>query len=131
MTTGKVNNDALLEGLTPQANPDHILACQRAAANLDVDDSLFEYAVRLAGATREWSGIRMGASPRASIALIRCARALAFIREQPFVSPDEVKSVATAVLRHRIQLSAEMEIEGIQADDVIADILNHVEAPRK
>ncbi len=131
VTTGKVSNSSLLDKLTAVAKPEDILRCQQVAADIDVDDSLFEYAVRLTAATRDWSGIRMGASPRASIAMIRCARALALLRHQNFVTPDEIKSVAMPVLRHRIQLSAEMEIEGIHVDEVIDDILNNVEAPRQ
>lgn len=131
VTTGKVSNSSLLEKLSAVAKPEDIVRCQQVAASIDVDDTLFEYAVRLTAATRDWSGIRMGASPRASIAMIRCARALALLRNQGFVTPDEIKSVAMPVLRHRIQLSAEMEIEGIHIDEVIDDILNSVEAPRQ
>jgi MoxR-like ATPase len=131
VTTGKVTNSSLLERLNAIARPEDIIRCQQVAANIEVDDSLFEYAVRLTRATRDWSGIRMGASPRASIAMIRCARALALLRHQNFVTPDEVKTVALPVLRHRLQLSAEMEIEGIHVDEVIDDILNNVEAPRQ
>ncbi len=131
VTTGKVSSGSILSAIEKVATPKDIIQCQKVAAEIPVDDSLFDYAVRIVAATREWSGIRMGASPRASIALIRCARALALIRQQPFVTPDEIKSVAMPVIRHRIQLSAELEIEGIQIDDVIGDILSHVEAPRQ
>ncbi|WP_144392297.1 AAA family ATPase [Pleionea sediminis] len=131
VTTGKVSSSSILNAVNKVASPESILKAQKLAAEIPVDDSLFEYAVKIVAATREWPGIRMGASPRASIALIRCARALALIRSQSYVTPDEVKSIAMPVLRHRIQLSAELEIEGIQIDDVIDDILNQVEAPRK
>ncbi len=131
VTTGQVSGSSLLEKIEKVATPDDIIQCQKVAADIQVDDSLFDYAVRLVAATRDWAGVRMGASPRASIALIRCARALALIRHQNFVTPDEIKSVAMPVLRHRIQLSAEMEIEGIHVDEVIDDILNSVEAPRQ
>ncbi len=131
VTTNKIDNAALLEDLSPIAQPNDIIRCQKYAASIDADDSLFEYAVRIVAATRDWSGIRVGASPRASIALIRCARALALIQKQNFITPDDIKKIASAVLRHRIQLSAEIEIEGIAVDDVIQDILDNVEAPRQ
>jgi MoxR-like ATPase len=82
-------------------------------------------------ATREWSGVQMGASPRASIAIIRAAKSLALVRGSEFVSPDEIKAVALAVLRHRIVLSAELEIEGISVEQVIADLLAQIAAPRQ
>ncbi|NVJ60675.1 MAG: MoxR family ATPase [Gammaproteobacteria bacterium] len=131
VTTGMVSSNSLLERVASVASPADILDWQRAAAEIQVDDSLFDYAVRIVAATRDWAGIRMGASPRASIALIRCARALSLIEQQNFVSPDEIKRVAAPILRHRIQLSAELEIEGVGVDDVIADILNQVDAPRQ
>lgn len=131
VTTGQLNSYRLLSEIKPIADPASIEQCQMAAANIEVDDSLFNYAVRIVAATRDWSGIRVGASPRASIALIRCARALALIRQQNFITPDEIKSVAMPVLRHRLQLSAELEIEGVAVDDVIDDILSQVDAPRQ
>jgi MoxR-like ATPase len=81
-------------------------------------------------ASRDWSGIENGAGPRGSIALLRTARAEALLQGREFVTPDDIKAVAPAVLRHRLRLSAELEIEGYQPDDVLSDILANVEAPR-
>ncbi|WMS85823.1 AAA family ATPase [Pleionea litopenaei] len=131
ITTGQISNSSLLDLVNVVASPDDIIRCQKVASEIDVDHSLFEYAVRIVAATRDWPGIRMGASPRASLALIRCSRALALIKRQAFVTPDEIKEVAAPIIRHRVQLSAELEIEGISVDDVIQDILNQVEAPRQ
>ncbi|MGX5200602.1 AAA family ATPase [Aliikangiella sp. IMCC44632] len=130
VTTGQIDDSALMKNLEAVTTPQDIIALQNAAASIIVDDQLFDYAVRLVAATREWPGIEMGASPRASIAIIRAARALALIRGCKFVSPDEVKSVALPVLRHRIVLSAELEIEGVSITQVIADVLAQIEAPR-
>jgi MoxR-like ATPase len=81
-------------------------------------------------ATRDWQGIDNGAGPRASIALVRAARAHALLCGNGFVTPDDVKAVAHAVLRHRIKLSADLEIEGYRSDDVLAELLANVAAPR-
>ncbi len=131
VTTDQVDDSILLNKLTEISDPESIVKLQAKASSIIVDDTLFEYAVKIVATTREWSGVEMGASPRASIALIRAARALALIRGSDFVSPDEIKQIALPVLRHRIVLSAELEIEGITVSQVIADILSQVASPRK
>ncbi|WP_246722766.1 MoxR family ATPase [Aliikangiella sp. G2MR2-5] len=131
LTEGEVDDSALMREIEAITSPESILQLQKVAANIKVDDSLFEYAVNIVAASRDWSGVQMGASPRASIALIRAARALALVRGSDFISPDEIKSVALPVLRHRIVLSAELEIEGISITQVISDLLAQVAAPRE
>ncbi|MCG8426414.1 MAG: MoxR family ATPase [Chromatiales bacterium] len=110
--------------------PAEIQGLQRYASQLEVDEQIIAYAVRIARATREWSGIENGSGPRGSLALLRAARANAVLEGRRFVTPDDVKSVARPVLRHRIKLTADLEIEGYQPDDVLNDILENVEAPR-
>ncbi|MCW8999894.1 MAG: AAA family ATPase, partial [Kangiellaceae bacterium] len=119
ITVGEVDDSALMRGLDAITSPRSIIGLQNLAANITVDDALFEYAVNIVNASREWSGVQMGASPRASIALIRAARALALVRGSEFITPDEIKCVALPVLRHRVVLSAELEIEGIGVSQVI------------
>lgn len=131
ITTNEVDDSILMRELEPVTNPDNIMALQNLASSIMVDDALFDYAVRIVAATREWSGVQMGASPRASIAIIRAARALALVRGCEFVTPDELKAVALPVMRHRIVLSAELEIEGISISQVISDVLAQVPAPRQ
>lgn len=131
ITTNEVDDSILMRELEPVTNPDNIMALQNLASSIMVDNALFDYAVRIVAATREWSGVQMGASPRASIAIIRAARALALVRGCEFVTPDELKAVALPVLRHRIVLSAELEIEGISISQVISDVLAQVSAPRQ
>ncbi len=115
----------------PDAQLDRFLLNVRAlAASLVVDDGVIDYAVRLARATRENAGISRGAGPRASIALVRAARARALMAGRAFATPDDVKSVALAVLRHRVAVAPELEIEGRDADSVVADLLTQVQAPR-
>ena len=106
-------------------------ALQESCAQLTIDDQLIEYAVRICQATRNHPGLLSGAGPRASIALIRCAKAKAMINNNSFVLPDDIKSVALPVLRHRLRLTADMEIEGMNADKLILQLLETVSAPHE
>lgn len=119
-----------LDGLDPILGPHDVLRIQEQVAQLAVDDRVLDYAVRLVRATREWRGIQMGAGPRGSIALVRAARAYALLTGNSFVTPDDIKAIAPAVLRHRIALTPDLEIEGLQADDVLSRLLLDVKAPR-
>ncbi|OWK38910.1 ATPase family [Pseudomonas oleovorans subsp. oleovorans] len=107
-----------------------VLALQKIASDLPLDDQVLDYAVRLARATRSWPGLAMGAGPRASIALVRGARARALLRGGDFVLPDDIKSCALAVLRHRVRLVPELDIEGLSVDQVLQQLLDQVPAPR-
>ena len=110
--------------------PDNIVALQSAAAAIRVDDTVFDYAVRIVRATRSWNGVSAGAGPRGGIALVRSARSMALMEGRSFVTPDDIKSVALPALRHRIALAPELEIEGHSTDDVLLRLLEEVEAPR-
>ena len=107
-----------------------VLALQKIASELPIDDQVLDYAVRLARATRTWPGLAMGAGPRASIALVRGGRARALLRGGEFVLPDDIKGCALAVLRHRVRLSPELDIEGLSVDQVLQQLLDQVPAPR-
>ncbi|MDG9930263.1 MULTISPECIES: MoxR family ATPase [unclassified Pseudomonas] len=107
-----------------------VLALQKIASELPIDDQVLDYAVRLARATRTWPGLAMGAGPRASIALVRGGRARALLRGGDFVLPDDVKACALAVLRHRVRLAPELDIEGLSVDQVLQQLLDQVPAPR-
>ena len=107
-----------------------VQALQRIASELPLDEQVLDYAVRLARATRTWPGFTLGAGPRASIALVRGARARALLRGGEFVIPDDVKGCALAVLRHRVRLSPELDIEGLSVDQVLRQMLDQVPAPR-
>ncbi len=105
-------------------------AMQKIASAIAVDDSVLNYAVRLVRMTRQWPGLTSGAGPRASIDLIRYARAAALLNGNAFVTPDDVKRSALNVLRHRVHLSAELEIEGLQVEQVLQQLLDQVPVPR-
>ena len=107
-----------------------VLIMQKIAGDLPLDEQVLDYAVRLARATRSWPGLAIGAGPRASIALVRGGRARALLRGGDFVLPDDIKGCALAVLRHRVRLSPELDIEGLSIDQVLLQLLDQVPAPR-
>ena len=105
-------------------------AAQQQCTAVEVDNKVAEYAVNLVRATRGTTLLRHGAGPRASIALLRCARAMALINGVGFVTPDDVKSMVLPVLRHRVILAPEVEIDGLGVDEVLGNLLEKVDAPR-
>ena len=131
ITGGHVGDKLNVAAVQPVLSRQQIIQLQRTAANLTVDEQVIHYAVDLVRATREWNGGQVGAGPRGSISLLRAARAQALYQGNDFVTPDDVKSIAPAVLRHRIQLDADLRIKNYQPDDIIADILQSVASPRQ
>ena len=103
---------------------------QAECAAIEVDNKVAEYAVNLARSTRGTTMLRHGAGPRASIALLRCAKALALINGMNFITPDDVKTMVLPVLRHRVILAPEVEIDGLGVDEVLTSLLEKVDAPR-
>ena len=130
VTTTSVGDRLSVDAIATVVQPAHVMRLQALAATLTVDDGVLGYAVRLARATRENAGLARGAGPRASIALVRAARARALVGGRAFATPDDVKAVAPSVLRHRVALSPELEIEGRSVDSVLTDLLSQIEAPR-
>ena len=107
-----------------------VQALQKIASDMPLDEQVLDYAVRLARSTRNWPGLTLGAGPRASIALVRCARARALLRGGEFVTPDDVKDCALAVLRHRVRLAPESEMDGVSVDQLLLQLLDQITAPR-
>ncbi len=116
--------------MTALLDTEQLRQIQALLPHVVVDEQILQYAVRLVRATRENPTIVQGAGPRASIALIRCARAYALLRRRNYVLPDDIKAMALPVMRHRIMLSADVEIDGLKPDDVLRKLLETVEAPR-
>ena len=112
------------------ANYDVIRQCREATNGVIVDESIISYISEITRQTRSIPHFLLGGSPRASIALLLCSKALAAVRGREYVTPDDVKVMAQPVLRHRVILKAESEIEGITVDDVLQSILDSVEVPR-
>jgi MoxR-like ATPase len=120
-----------IEPVQPVVDPAAVVHIQEAAARIELDARIVEYAVRLVRATRESPGVAVGAGPRGALALVRCARARALLDGRDFVLPDDIQDVALPVLRHRLVLVPEAELEGQSSDDVVERLLQTVEAPRK
>ena len=130
VTTGKAHDSLSVDDIEAVASGEDILALQQLTAEIQVDDAVFEYAARIARSTREWHSFSLGAGPRATIALIRVGRACALLNGRGYVTPNDIKQAAHPVLRHRVALTAEMEIEGIGIDAALTQMLDEIEAPR-
>ena len=114
----------------PLPEPAAVMRCRAEVRAARMEPGVQRYLVELVRRTREHPSVAYGASPRASVALLLCSKALAAMSGRDFATPDDVKAVAPATLRHRISLRAEAELDGATPDAVIADILNTVEVPR-
>lgn len=104
--------------------------CQDLIEKIHIKDEILVYIAKLIDSTRNNGDLVLGASPRASLAIMRAAKAIAAMNGRDFVTPDDVKYVAHPVLNHRIMLTAEREMEGIETEDVIRELTEHLEIPR-
>lgn len=104
--------------------------CRAEVRNMRMEPSVQKYIVEIVRKTRNHQSILYGASPRASVAMLLCSKALAAIRGRDFPTPDDIRDIAAPVLRHRIILRAEAELDGATTDAAIADIIKTVEVPR-
>ncbi|HTG94041.1 MAG TPA: MoxR family ATPase [Pyrinomonadaceae bacterium] len=116
--------------LIPLEDPNSIIHCREQVRRARMEPGVQHYAVDLVRRTRSHPFIHYGASPRASVALLLCSKALAAMRGRDFTTPDDVRDVSLPVLRHRLTLRAEAELDGVTADAVIADIIKSAEVPR-
>jgi MoxR-like ATPase len=107
-----------------------LAAARQEIESVRVEPALYKYLVTLIRRTRDWPALTLGASPRAAIGLFSVARALAGIEGHDFLIPDDIKIAAPAVLRHRIMLKPEADLEGLTADQVVSEILAAVEVPK-
>jgi len=116
--------------LQPLQDPNAIIQCRQEVSRSHMETGVQHYAVDIVRRTRVHPFVHYGASPRASVALLLCSKAVAAIRGRDFVTPDDVRDVALPVLRHRLTLRAEAELDGVTPDAVISDILKLTEVPR-
>ncbi|MFN3713409.1 MAG: AAA family ATPase [Alcanivoracaceae bacterium] len=128
---GTISDSLAVANLVALADASGVLAMQRLATTVSLDDAVVDYALRLVRSTRDLPGLARGAGPRASIALCTAGRAEALLEGRDFVIPDDIKRVARPVLRHRIQLSADAEIEGQTPESLLRRLLDQVPAPRQ
>ena len=125
-------NARRLDQVEIQALPDAdaISRCRAEVRNMRMETGVQRYVVDVVRRTRDHPAVHYGASPRAAVALLLCAKALAAILDRDFPTPDDVRDIARPVLRHRLTLRAEAELDGATPDSVISDILQTAEVPR-
>jgi MoxR-like ATPase len=117
-------------GLERVVSADEVMAMQAALGQVRVEEGVLDYITDIVARTRSHRSIYLGASPRASIALLWSARALAASEGRDFVVPDDVKTLAPSVMRHRVVLHPDAEIEGVSPDDCVDGILREAKVPR-
>ncbi|MGI8509412.1 MAG: AAA family ATPase [Gemmatimonadaceae bacterium] len=120
------------------ATPESIMAARKRISDLYMDERIVDYIVDIVAATRDPKAagladlgplIQFGASPRATLSLAQASRAIAFLHDRAYVTPDDVKSVAPDVLRHRVLITYEAEAEDVTSDNVVSRILDAIPAP--
>lgn len=129
--TGRRLHDDAVEALAPAMTRDELLASRQTVARaVRVDPGIQRYILDVVTATRRDESVQIGAGPRASLALLDCARARAALLGRDFATPDDVKAQAEAVLAHRVTLAPEAEMEGATLAEVLRRIFESVEVPR-
>jgi MoxR-like ATPase len=123
-------HDVRAAGVRPVATAADLLVARQEVARVTVEPPVMAYVVALARATRNQPSVQLGVSPRGAAALMTSAKAWAWLSGRPFVTADEVKAVARPVLRHRIMVRPELELEGSTADGILDAVLAAVPAPR-
>ena len=120
----------VLDSVTQVLNAKQIAEYQRTIKQIIIESNLLKYIAAIVDNTRTNANLFLGASPRASLAIMNASKALAAINGRDFVTPDDIKKIAPSVLRHRIMLTPEREMEGITADKVVQQIIETIEIPR-
>lgn len=116
--------------LSPQVSVDEILACRSVLEQVQVEESVLRYIAGIVRATRNHPQVMLGASPRAGLNLLNLGKAMAAAEGRDYVTPDDVKIVVKPVLRHRVVPNPDVELEGLNADDLINEITSSVMVPR-
>ena len=119
-----------LEELKPIVTLDELLLYRSLLSKMVVEESLMQYMVQVVRLTRNTKAVYLGASPRATVALLNASKAHALLEGRDFVTPEDIKRVAPAVLRHRLILSAEAEMEGYSAPRIVETLIDQVEVPK-
>ena len=119
-----------LDDIAPIISKDELLSLRDTLRSVLVDDSLMGYIAQIVQQTRTSKAVFLGASPRAAVAMLQTSKAIALINGRDFVTPDDIKIVAPAVLDHRIIITAEAEMQGYTASKIVATLINNVEVPK-
>lgn len=122
--------NTLLDQVTPVITAAQIAGYRKIINEVIIDPKLVELIVKIVQATRNNTALYLGASPRASLAILRSAKANAAIKGRDFVNPEDIIEMAVPVLRHRVILNPEKEMEGVTPDELINSIVSHIEVPR-
>jgi MoxR-like ATPase len=115
--------------LTP-IDPGLLLEAQQETKAVTVQEALFTYIVQIIRRTRDWPSLSLGASPRAAVSLMAVAKGFAVMEGRDYVIPDDVKAASQPVLRHRVVLRPEADLEGITPDQALDEVLRAVEVPK-
>ncbi len=124
------SQEQMLSGIQKVLSPAQLQHYRSQVQSIIIEPKLVEFIARIVNETRNNPSLYLGASPRASLAILKASKATAAIRGRDFVTPEDIVEMAPHVLRHRIILTAEKEMEGITADDLIDNILKAIEVPR-
>jgi MoxR-like ATPase len=116
--------------LNPVATVADCLAARREVQSTKVSAPIIDYLLALVQQTRQHADLSLGASPRAAVAWLAASKAAAWLDRRDFVTPDDLKLVATPLLRHRLMLRPEAQLDGLQIDQVITGLVNQVAVPR-
>ena len=116
-------------GITPVTDGRGLETLRRAVEAVRVEPKITAYITAVVRGTRDAASLTLGASPRAGVSLLKAARAAALLESRDYVIPDDVKLLAPAVLRHRITVAPELELEGVTPDTALKAILDKVEVP--
>jgi len=119
-----------LSDVRPVVTPELLAKANAEIKAVTVEEGVLKYLVELIAATRTAPQVMLGGSPRAAVALLRCSRAMAALEGRTFITPDDVKTVARPVLRHRLILRPEAEIEGFTTDQCVENVLTAAPVPR-
>jgi len=119
-----------LTHIQPVLSAGDIIALRQQVRSFHVEAKLLEFTAKIIHETRNHKSLFLGGSPRASLAMINAAKAIAAIKGRDFITPDDIIYVAAPVLRHRIMLTPDKEMEGVSPDDVVAQIIQKIEIPR-
>ncbi len=125
----RFRQESPLEALAPIVSSEELAAMQHLCRDVYIAQDVEDYLVRLVRATRDHPAVELGGSPRASLALYRCAQALAAARERPYVIPDDVKLLAPCVLTHRLILSPQTHLRGRSKETIVEEVISSVPVP--
>jgi MoxR-like ATPase len=128
-TRGYGPDREVAERLAVMTSPGEVCEMQKRCAKVLADDHILNYIANLVRKSRQWPTFSLGASPRAGVAILRGARAIAALEGRDYVLPDDVQDVLLPALRHRVMLTPEAEVEGRSVDDLLTELIRSVEVP--